>query len=754
MSTVFPASPSNGDTYIPPQIQKLLASDRDSSEGFGGSVFISTNGNIAFVGATVEDTSPNTDNGAVYVYTRMAGVWTEQQKLIASDSGSNEYFGASIALSEDENTLIITASGDSTSPNSYNGAAYIFTQTAGAWTEQAKILASDATSFSYFGESASISSDGNTVIVGAYSASTSPSAQEGAAYVFTRSAGVWTQQQKLIASDRATNDYFGIAVALSADGNTAAVGASNEDTSPYSNNGAAYIFTRTEGVWTQQQKLTASDLTDSVFFGKVALSSDGNTALIGAYASSSFGASAHGAAYVFTRTAGVWTQQQKLLASDRAGSDYFGITVGLSSDGNTAIIGAFNESTSPTANNGAAYIFTRSGSTWTQKIKLIASDRASSDSFASSVSISAYGNIVLVGARNEDTSPNTDNGAAYIYNFTNTGTRYTYNSTDNRWEVNTSVPKKAPTTHLFTSSVASWTIPTGAKAIHALCIAGGGGGGGGGDDTPGGAGGGGGGVSIHTYNLITGYNATAVITVGAGGAGGSGGGTNFLAEYVLGTAGATGGTSSFRLATSGTLGTLTASGGNGGATAPSSASTTATSGGAGGLGMWSGGAGGAGGSGLTSTTNNGVSATASTTGFSPGGGGGGGGTYNLTNTGNGGAGASALTLGVAVGEAISKTDANLGTLGSNGPSQFVNAFYPAKPYVPRLSPGGGGNGAPSGGWMVTPSGAVGYYGGTGGLYGGGGGGGGTTPSGSGDEAFGGNGGAGAQGCVFLTVWYE
>ena len=618
------------------------------------------------------------------------------------------------------------------------------------------LLASNRASSDSFGWSVALSSDGNTALVGARSEDTTPNTNNGAAYVFIRTVTTWSEQAILVASIPASNDRFGESVALSADGNTAIIGAYTEDTSPNTDNGAAYVFTRTGLSWSEQAILTAALPGTFDYFGNsVALSADGNTALVGALGESTSPSSANGAAYVFTRSGSTWTEQQKLLASDiDTTNDYFGSSVSLSSNGNIALIGARNESTSPNFWQGAAYIFTRSGGTWTQKQKLMASDPEDYDIFGRSVSLSSDGNIALVGAYWEDTSPNTNNGAVYSYTFGGTGTQYVYNSTLQSWTISSSVPKKAPTTHLFTSSVSSWTIPSNAKVIHAVVIAGGGGGGGGGDDTPGGAGGGGGGVSVHTYNLISGYKTTAVITVGAGGAGGNGGGTNNLGSYILGTAGTTGGTSGFRIATSGNLGTLDATGGSGGGTASSSTSTTATTGGTGGTGMWSGGAGASGGSGLTSTTNNGVSATATTSGFAPGGGGGGGGTYNLTNTGNGGAGASALTIGSAVGTAISKTDANINTLGTNSPVQFVNNYYPAKTPPAVIGPGGGGNGAPSGGYMVTPSSALGYYGGTGGLYGGGGGGGGTTPSGSGDDAFGGNGGAGSQGCVFLTVWYE
>jgi hypothetical protein len=572
MTTVFPTSPSNGDAYIPPQVQKLLASDLETADYFGWAVDISKDGYTAIIGAYGD----NASRGSAYIFTRASGTWTEQQKLIASPSSASfDSFGKSVALSSDGNTAIIGADGEDTLPNS--GAAYVFTRTAGVWTQQQKITALDAASNEQFGISVALSADGNTAIIGAYAEDTSPNSDNGAAYVFTRTAGTWTQQQKLLASDRAAGDNFGGSVTLSADGNTALIGAYSDNSAV----GSAYVFTRTAGTWTEQQKLTPPDAALYDYFGySVSLSSDGDTALIGAWYNDTSPYGDNGAAYVFTRSAGVWTQQQKLLASDRQTSDYFGTSVALSADGNTALIGAYGEDTSPNTDNGAIYIFTRSGTTWTQKTKLVASDRATDDYFGYSVALSADGSVALTGANYESTSPTTGNGAAYVYNFTNTGTRYIYNSTDNRWEVDTSTPKKAPTTHLFTSSVASWTIPTGAKAIYALVIAGGGGGGrgySGGTGGAGGGGGGGGGMSIHTYNLISGYQTTAVITVGAGGAAESGGGV-------------AGGTSSFSIADSGSLGTLVAGGGGGGSNGGVSTGTAGT----GGLGMFTGGDGGAG----------------------------------------------------------------------------------------------------------------------------------------------------------------
>jgi hypothetical protein len=681
MSTVFPTSPSNGDTYIPPQIQKLLASDISSYNYFGASVAISSDGKTAVIGAY--------GNEAAYIFTYSGTTWTEQQILTASDSASFDYFGNSVDISTDGNTVIVGAYQEDTTATD-QGAAYVFTRTGSTWTQQAKLRASDADISDNFGASVSLSADGNTALIGADNENTSPNSDNGAAYVFTRSGSTWTQQQKLLASDRASNENFGNRVSLSADGNTAIIGADAEDTSPNTNNGAAYVFTRSGTTWTEQQKLLASDLAAGDQFGfSVAISSDGNTAVIGAIQGDTSPNSNNGAAYIFTRSEGVWTEQQKLTASDRASNEFFGWSVSFSSDGNTLAIGAIDEDTSPTSDNGAVYIFTRSAGVWGQKQKLVASDRETNDSFGKSVALSLDGNVVIVGASNEKTSSYTLNGAAYIYNFTNTGTRYTYNSTDNRWEVETSTPKKAPTTHLFTSSVSSWAIPTGARAIHAVVIGGGGGGGYGSTGTTGagGGGGGGGGMSVHTYNLISGYQTTAVITVGARGTSASG------------SSGTAGGSSSFRIADSGSLGTLIASGGLGGGLGFS----TGSSGGTGGFGMF---IGGNGGGGVTSGSNN----SPATSIGARGGGSGGGRVDGLNYTGGS---------------------------GDTSPKIWETKV---------LSPGIGGTGVDA---NTPPNNLT----ADGGLYGGGGGGGGARPV-SGAPMTAGLGGRGAQGCVFLTVWYE
>ena len=216
------------------------------------------------------------------------------------------------------------------------GAAYIFVQSGGAWSQQAELTAGDGVSGDSFGYAVALSGDGATALIGAYGRHSTT----GAAYVFVRGGSVWSQQAELTAGDGTTSDNFGRAVALSGDGSTALVGAYFKDRGA----GAAYAFVRSGSVWSQQQELTGADTASGDFFGRaVALSSDGNTALVGAYGRSS-GA---GAAYTFTRSGVSWSQQQELSASDAASGDHFGFAVTLSGDGSTALVGAYNRAGAP-----------------------------------------------------------------------------------------------------------------------------------------------------------------------------------------------------------------------------------------------------------------------------------------------------------------------------------------------------------------------------------------------------------------------
>ena len=361
----------------------------DTFVRFGVSVAI--DGDTAIGGAPY-DGSP----GAAYVFTRSGSTWTQQAKLTASDGSSSARVGWSVDI--DGDTAVVGAYDQSVFGQLAAGAAYIFTRSGSTWTQQAKLYASDYGGSDMFGYSVAI--DGDTVIVGA-TGQDSPT-NSGSAYIFTRSGSTWTQQAKIRSSDIQSNDLFGHSVAI--DNNTVAVSAYAEDTGGDAA-GAAYIFTRSGSTWTQQTKIQSSDVQAADQFGwSIAIS--GDTVAVGAHTEDT-GASNAGSVYVFTRSGSTWTQQAKIQASDKAANDLFGYSVAI--DKESLAVGAAYEDTGG-SNAGAAYIFTRSGSTWIQQKKIEASDGVAGDNFGWSIAIK--GNDVAVGAAQEGSG---NLGAAYIF---------------------------------------------------------------------------------------------------------------------------------------------------------------------------------------------------------------------------------------------------------------------------------------------------------------------------------------------------
>ncbi len=399
------------------QQQKLTPSDGAAGEYFGDSVALSSDGNTALVGANYKTVGSNQGQGAAYVFVRSGGTWSRQQELTASDGASEDWFGASVALSGDGNTALVGAPG--AVDWNRTGAAYVFTRSGGSWTQQQELTPSDSAASDYFGFSVALSGNGNTALVGAFNENIGSNLFQGSAYVFTSVGGNWTQQQELAASDAAAGDYFGYSVALSSDGSTALVGAQYHAVKSNILQGAAYVFTNSGGSWNQQAELTASDgVAYGVFGTAVALSSNGNTALVGAAPLSNLDTGpVYGAAYVFTQANGSWSQQAELSDPDKMpaqGSDGFGMALTLSGDGNTALVGA-PEGGGPLG--AAAYVFTNSGGSWSQQQRLGAFDVVPGNNyFGQSVALSSDGNTVLVGAPGQGPqSPLAPIGAAYVF---------------------------------------------------------------------------------------------------------------------------------------------------------------------------------------------------------------------------------------------------------------------------------------------------------------------------------------------------
>ncbi|MGH9851392.1 MAG: putative Ig domain-containing protein [Blastocatellia bacterium] len=239
---------------------------------------------------------------------------------------------------------------------------------------------------------------------------------QGSAYVFTRNGATWTLQQKLFAGDGETSDFFGDRVAVS--GDTIVVGADQDDIVGKRNQGSAYVFTRSGTVWTRQQKLIANDgAADDRFGSSVAVS--GDTVVAGADHAAIGANRNQGAAYVFTRSGAAWTLQQKLTAADGAIGDSFGVSAALGGD--TVVVGAYTDTIGANGSQGSAYVFTRSGLIWTEQQKLTAADGAIGDQFGESVALS--GDTVVVGSNTDDMSANEDQGSAYV--FTRSGAVWT-----------------------------------------------------------------------------------------------------------------------------------------------------------------------------------------------------------------------------------------------------------------------------------------------------------------------------------------
>ena len=405
---VAPSGASAGSAYVFfragttwTEQQKLMASDRMWSDSFGVSVSVS--GDTLVVGAHLDDTARGLDAGSVYVFVRSGSGWAEQQKVVPLDGAPNDQFGFTVSLSGD--TVVIGAPAVDVAAGANAGSAYVFARSGTAWTQQQKLLASDGAAGDLFGGSVSISLD--TVVVGARSAD-SPGADAGAAYVFVRSGQSWTEQQKLTASDASPDDQFGTSVSIDTD--TVVVGAARDDNGGGADAGSAYVYARSGTAWSEQQKILAADGAAGDEFGH-SVSAVQDTAVVGSPLDDTTAGTDAGSAYVFVRSGSSWAQQQKMLASDAGPFDDFGWSVALSSE--RVVVGADHDFNVGGANAGAAYVFSRAGSTWTQRQKLLAPDAAPLDEFGYSVSTS--GDTVAAGAIGDDTPSGPDVGSVHVF---------------------------------------------------------------------------------------------------------------------------------------------------------------------------------------------------------------------------------------------------------------------------------------------------------------------------------------------------
>jgi uncharacterized protein (TIGR03437 family) len=381
------------------QQQKLTASDGEATDRFGNSVAVS--GDTVFVGASFDVIGANPSQGSVHVFVRSGTVWSFQQKLTADDGEKFDFFGISIAVSGD--TVVVGAAIDNIGANIEQGSAYVFARSGAIWSFQQKLTADDGAADNHFGNAVAIS--GDTMIIGAVRNDVNGNTNQRAAYIFVRSGTVWLNQQKLMADDGAEGDLFGISVALH--GNTALIGAHGDDIGAVENQGSAYLFSRSGAIWTQRQKLTARDGAADDFFGQaVALGRD--IAIAGAIGTDIGVNMNQGALYLFGCS---YVEQQTLTGAGGAASDNFGAAVSI--DGDTAVVGAPFDDVGTASDQGSAFVFVRNGTAWTQAAQVFANDGAAGDQFGHSVAIS--GDYIVIGAHGKNINGNLDQGAAYVF---------------------------------------------------------------------------------------------------------------------------------------------------------------------------------------------------------------------------------------------------------------------------------------------------------------------------------------------------
>jgi nucleoside-specific outer membrane channel protein Tsx len=389
---------------VDPWVQQaeLTASDGAAADDFGKHVAM--DGSTVVVGAPQKTIGSNSTQGAAYVFVQTSGTWVQQAELTASDGAAFDEFGSSVAVSG--STIVVGAGWRTVGSNNSQGAAYVFVESNGTWSQQAELTASDGANNNYFGFSVAVS--GSTVAVGApgYPAVGSNVAQ-GAAYVFAESGGTWSQQAELTASDGAAYDQLGSSVAVS--GSTVVAGAPCHDLCQ----GVAYVFVESGGTWSQQAELTASDGAAYDNFGwSVALSS--STVVVGAPHHMVGSNITQGAAYVFAESGGTWNQQAELTSSDGVAYDYFGSSVAIG--GSSVVAGAPEHPYDvmlSAPGPGATYVFVESGGTWNQQAELLASDGAENDWFGYSVALS--GGTAVVGSPYKSVVSNSGQGAAYVF---------------------------------------------------------------------------------------------------------------------------------------------------------------------------------------------------------------------------------------------------------------------------------------------------------------------------------------------------
>jgi trimeric autotransporter adhesin len=478
-SWVAPATPATlADAYV-------KATNTDGADQFGRAVALSADGTTLAVSAPDEQSGvagmPDDDSmvyaGAVYVYTWTQSGWAPQAYVKPVTPSTGDHFGIDVALSGDGNTLVVGVPYDDKCTTGVDGiyiggtcgdsgVVFVFRRSGSTWTQQSYIKPSNTKWSGAFGQSVAISRDGGTIAVGATGDNSDGTGVDGtqnnynaynsgAVLLFSKTSSSWIQTAYIKARNSADGDGFGASVALSAQGEVLAVGASGEDSmatgiggseldNSFSGAGAAYVFRRTGSTWSQEAYVKASNTNQGDAFGaSVSLSASGDTMAVGAVGERSGNPNdpsdntqiSAGAVYIFTK-ASVWSQQAYVKRAAPFNADHFGRSIALAVDGSRLVVGASGDdkdgqgidpvSTGVLDGSGAVEMYDRVGMSWMRTHLVKATNSGASDIFGCSVAITADGSAIAVGAANEASAATgvdgnqNDNtkplsGAAYVY---------------------------------------------------------------------------------------------------------------------------------------------------------------------------------------------------------------------------------------------------------------------------------------------------------------------------------------------------
>lgn len=389
----------SGQVYA--QQHKLLAHDGKAGDQFGFSVAL--DGTTALVGAHQTDVNSLPEAGAAYVFSLGATGWQQQATLFASPANAGDTFGGNVAL-KNHHAMLGAIKRDDKGEDA--GAVFAFSRSAGSWSQQQILTARDGKAGDAFGQSIALTE--RFMVIGAPH-SDAPQQDSGSAYVYVLDSDKWRFHSKLTANDGAEGDLFGISVAI--DGTTILVGADLNDERA-EKAGAVYVYEFDGIQWQQQAKLMAEDGATADIFGvRVALA--GDAALISARRADVGGAGKDaGAAYIFSRSKGQWTQSQKLVAPDGKADDRFARGVALNND--TALISAMQHDVSGN-NAGALYVFKKQQGQWRYSSKIVASDAVAEDRFGWNLALSNNTALVAVPHRSDKGAAS---GAAYVVQIT------------------------------------------------------------------------------------------------------------------------------------------------------------------------------------------------------------------------------------------------------------------------------------------------------------------------------------------------